>query len=114
MPCYIDMAPYTNFLLFKNKKLINEKELEFAIDFICLNLNLNPDSLKWYAFYTYANYCKQVLLFKEEKQIAKITKLGESVCKGEVVNFLDNQKHKYPNCTCGSTYMQFDPLKYSD
>ena len=102
---------YAAFQSFIDEHTIDDEILELAVDHICLNLRRNYDSLKWSAFYTYANYCRMVLTFKKEKALAEIVKIGDTVCKGEVVNFLRNDKHSYPNCTCGSTYMQCHPIK---
>ena len=104
-------STYACFLLFVNKKELNEELLRHAIDFICLNLRRNYDSLKWNAFYTYSTYCEIALRFKKENNLPLTVKIGDTVCKKELVNFLEDEKHKRPHCNCGSTYMQFDPLK---
>ena len=102
---------YNCFLLFANEKEINEEVFLHAEDFIYLNLRRNYDSLRWSAFANYATKCHIVLRFKKENNLPQTIKLGEAVCKNELVNFRKDEKHHSSKCNCGSTYMQFDPLR---
>ena len=104
-------STYLAFQSFKNEHVITEDILEEANDFICLNLRRNYDSLTWSAFHTYVSYCRIVLNFLKEKNKLPIVRIGDTICKGQIVNFLRDEKHSYPNCTCGSTYMQCHPIK---
>ena len=91
------MVGYTEFRSFENFKYLNKEDLEVAIDYICLQMNNPGIGYKYYYdMYSYATKCRIVL---QKKQFAK---LGEVVCQGKVVNFLEDEKHK--NCSCGSVY----------
>ena len=104
-------STYIAFQSFIKEDVITDEILDHAIDYICLNLRRNYDSLTWSAFYTYSSYCKIVLNFKKENNLPPVVRIGDAICKGEIVNFLRDEKHSYPNCRCGSTYMQCHPLK---
>ena len=104
-------STYDAFQSFTKGHLIDEEILDHATDFICLNLRRNYDSLTWSAFYTYVSYCRIVLSFKKENNQPPMVRIGDTICKGQIVNFIRNEKHSYPNCTCGSTYMQCHPIK---
>ena len=104
-------STYSAFQSFVKEHAIDEEILEHAVDFICLNLCRNYDSLTWSAYYTYASYCRIVLSFKKENNLPLWVRIGDTICKGKIENFLRDEKHSYPNCTCGSTYMQCHPIK---
>lgn len=91
------IGAYNAFLDFKNFEIMDKKSLDLAIDHICLNLNNPGVGYKcFYDMYSYAVKCK-IVLQKYEK-----TKLGEAICDGKLVNFLDEPKHR--DCCCGSVY----------
>ena len=91
------MAGYAEFCSFEKFKYLDKEDLELANNYICLQLNNPSFGYKYYYdMYSYATKCKIVL------QRRQYTKLGEAVCNGEVVNFLQDEKHK--NCSCGSVY----------
>ena len=91
------MAGYDEFQKFKDFKLMDEKSLDFASNYVCLQLN-NPSYgyRYYYDMYSYIAKCRIVL------QKYKETRLGQAICEGELVNFLNNSKHK--NCRCSSVY----------
>ena len=91
------MAGYNEFQRFKDFKVMDEKSLDFATNYVCLQLN-NPSYgyRYYYDMYSYIAKCKIVL------QKYKETKLGQAICEGELVNFLEDAKHK--NCICRSVY----------
>ena len=91
------MTGYDEFQRFKDFKVMDEDSLDLASNYVCLQLN-NPSYgyRYYYDMYSYIAKCRFVL------QKYKETKLGESICKGELINFLKDLKHK--NCSCGSVY----------
>ena len=80
-------------------ELVNEEELKLAIDYICGNLNANytMNYPYWYNMYSYTSKNLIVLRKKKEKKIKSLTRLGECVCQGDVINFLKNTDKK---CFC--------------
>ena len=104
---------YKSFVFFANEYEIDEDIFLHAKDYICLNKRRNYDSLYWEAFSNYATKCCMVLDFKKKKGFKQTVRIGEAVCKNEIVNFLKDTKQFPGNCNCGSTYMQFNPLKYN-
>ena len=93
----MSVGAYNAFIDFKNFEIMDEASLNLAVDHICLNLNNPGVGYKYfYDMYSYAVKCKIVL------QTHNKTKLGESMCNGERVNFLEDPKHK--DCSCGSVY----------
>ena len=90
-------SSYYAFLDFENFEIMDEKKIELAIDHICLNLNNPCVSYRYfYDMHSYAVKCRIVL------QKYKTTKLGEAICDGKLINFLDEPKHRH--CSCGSVY----------
>ena len=91
------MAGYNEFQRFKDFKVMDEKSLDFATNYVCLQLNNPSYGYKYYYdMYSYIAKCRIVL------QKYKETKLGQAICEGELVNFLEDAKHK--NCICRSVY----------
>ena len=92
------MVGYAEFRSFEDFKYLNKEDLEVAINYICLQMNNPGIGYKYfYDMYSYATKCRIVL--QKKKQYVK---LGEAVCNGKVVNFLEDEKHK--KCSCGSVY----------
>lgn len=93
---------YDSYLYFRDFKTVDDKILKMAINHICLNLN-HPGSGEnykyFYDMYSYATKC-QIVLQKYNK-----TKLGEAICDGKLINFLEQPEHK--NCSCGSVYYNY-------
>lgn len=90
-------SSYDAFLDFENFEIMDDKKLDLAVNHISLNLN-NPGVRYQYFYdmYSYAAKCKIVL------QKYKTTKLGEAICDGKLINFLEKKEHR--NCCCGSVY----------
>ena len=91
------MAGYDEFQRFKDFKVMDEKSLDFAANYVCLQLNNPSYGYKYfYDMYSYIAKCRTVLRKYKE------TRLGQAICEGELVNFLNDQKHKH--CSCSSVY----------
>ena len=91
------MTGYDEFQRFKDFKVMDEKSLDFASNYVCLQLNNPSFGYKYYYdMYSYIAKCKTVL------QKYKETRLCQTICEGELVNFLNDPKHK--NCSCSSVY----------
>ena len=91
------VGSYDAYLMFRNFEAADRETLDLAIDHITLNLNHPNHSYKYfYDMYSYATKCR-IVLQKYNK-----TKLGEAICDGKLINFLDEPKHR--NCCCGSVY----------
>ena len=93
------MEGYDEFQRFKNFKVMDEKLLDFASNYVCLQLN-NPSYgyRYYYDMYSYIAKCRIVLQRYNE------TRLGQAICEGELVNFLKDPKHK--KCGCSSVYYE--------
>ena len=91
------MAGYEQFQRFKNFEMMNEEAIDFASNYVCLQLNSPSYSYKYYYdMYSYITKCRIVL------QKYKQTRLGQAICEGELVDFLNNPKHR--GCSCGSVF----------
>ena len=91
------MAGYEEFQKFKNFEVMNEKLIDFASNYVCLQLNNPSFGYKYYYdMYSYIAKCRIVL------QKYKTTRLGQAICEGELVDFLNDRKHK--KCSCGSVF----------
>ena len=69
---------------------------------ILSNLNSNYSSCRRYCKKQY-NLCNKLYIvchWRKTKDLRAIAKKGETVCNGELVNFLTDEKHK--NCICAS------------
>ena len=90
---------YKEFISFSNFENLDEEDLKLANNYICLQLNNPSIGYKYYSYmYSYATKCFMVL------QKNQYTKLGEVVCEGKVINFLEDEEHK--KCSCGSVYFK--------
>ena len=91
------MAGYEQFQRFKNFKIMDEKSIDLASNYVCLQLNYPSFGYKYYYdMYSYITKCRIVL------QKYKQTRLGQAICEGELVDFLNDPKHK--RCSCGSVF----------
>ena len=91
------MAGYDEFQKFKNFEVMDDKSIDFATNYVCLQLNNPSFGYKYYYdIYSYITKCK-IVLQKYNK-----TRLGQAICNGELVDFLNDPKHK--NCSCSSVY----------
>ena len=83
------MAGMEEYERFRDFQTIDENDLKFTINYICANLNSQGCYYQyWYDLYSYTSKCNMVL------QKRQFTKLGETVCEWEVVNFLRIQNIK--------------------
>ena len=90
------MAGYDEFQKFKNFEVMDDKSIDFATNYVCLQLNNPSFGYKYYYdMYSYITKCK-IVLQKYNK-----TRLGQAICNGELVDFLNDPKH---NCSCSSVY----------
>ena len=91
------MAGYDEFQKFKNFEVMDDKSIDFATNYVCLQLNNPSFGYKYYYdMYSYITKCK-IVLQKYNK-----TRLSQAICNGELVDFLNDPKHK--NCSCSSVY----------
>ena len=91
------MAGYKEFQQFKNFEIMDDESIDLASNYVCLQLNNPFFSYKYYYdMYSYIAKCR-IVLQKYNK-----TRLGQAICKGELVDFLKDPKHK--NCSCGSVF----------
>ena len=91
------MAGYEQFQRFKNFKIMDEKSIDLASNYVCLQLNYPSFGYKYYYdMYSYITKCRIVL------QKYKQTRLGQAICEGELVDFLNDPQHK--RCSCGSVF----------
>ena len=83
------MAGYDEFQKFKNFEVMDDKSIDFASNYVCLQLNNPSFGYKYYyGMYSYITKCK-IVLQKYNK-----TRLGQAICNGELVDFLNDPKHK--------------------
>ena len=91
------MAGYDQFQRFKNFEMMDEESIDFALNYVCLQLNNPSYGYKYYYdMYSYIAKCR-IVLQKYNK-----TRLGQGICEGELVDFLNDPKHK--SCSCGSVF----------
>lgn len=94
---------YYEYKKFRNFYPVVESELSLAKNYICLQLNDHDASYPYYYdMYSYAIKCSIVLNWSIENNLNPITKLGEAICKDEIVNFLEEDEHK--GFSCSSVY----------
>ena len=94
---------------YSNFELVNETELNYAINYICGNLNscYSLNYPYWYNMYCYTTKNLIVLRKKEEVGKVALTKLGECVCQNKVINFLENEENKcFCSNRCSSVYFK--------
>ena len=100
------MGSLTLFEKYRNFEFVNTNELNSVVDYICHNLNTCWSNYSyWYDMYCYATKSRIVIRHKQERKEAAVAKLGQCVCKNEVINFLENASKKC-NCEegCASVY----------
>ena len=96
------MASLALFQSFENENYIEEQNVRPIELYILLNLNSNYSPCKryWGKQYNLYNKLYTVCNWRKKKDLRPIAKKGETVCSGELVNFLANEKHE--NCICAS------------
>ena len=102
------MNSLISFTKYRKFEAVNKEELDLAVDYICGNLNSSSCNYPyWYDMYCYANKSRIVIRHREHKNETAIAKLGECVCKDQVINFLQNEDNKC-NCNegCASVYFK--------
>ena len=91
------MAGYDQFQRFKNFEMMDEESIDFALNYVCLQLNNPSYGYKYYYdMYSYIAKCR-IVLQKYNK-----TRLSQAICEGELVDFLNDPKHK--KCSCCSVF----------
>ena len=91
------MAGYEEFKRFENFEIIDEESLDKATNYVCLQLNNPSFGYKYYYdMYSYIAKCRIVL------QKYSTVKLGQAICNGKLIDFVNDQEHK--NCSCSSVY----------
>ena len=93
------------FQKYRNFEFVNADQLDLIVDYICGNLNFGTNYSYWYDMYCYSTKTRIVLRHKQKKNEFAVAKLGQCVCKNEVINFLENENKKC-NCEegCSSVY----------
>ena len=90
----------TNFEAYKKfeaREFIDKKTIDYAANYIALQLNSPGFNYRfYYDMYSYLTKCR-IVLQKFEK-----TRFGQAICNGELVDFIEDEKHK--NCSCSSVY----------
>ena len=102
------MGSFSLFKKYENFQFVNSEQLDSIVDYICLNLNSTYTNYGyWYDMYCYATKSRIVIRHRESKNEKGLAKLGECVCKNEVINFLINES-KQCNCNdgCASVYFK--------
>lgn len=83
----------------ENGDYILEENIELVTNFICANLNnWSPNRSYYQAQYNYGT--KLYHVWRRKRKLHTIAKKGEASCRGELVNFFADQKHK--NCICST------------
>ena len=96
------------FTKYRNFEPVNKDELDLVIDYICGNFNSSSYNYPyWYDMYSYTTKSRIVIRYREHKNEIAIAKLGERVCKDQVINFLKNEGNQC-NCNkgCDSVYFK--------
>ena len=94
---------------YRNFEFVNADQLDLIVDYICGNLNFGTNYAYWYDMYCYSTKTRIVLRHRQEKNEVALAKLGQCVCKGEVVNFLKNENKKC-NCEEGCSSVYFNAI----
>ena len=101
------MSTLDSFIKYQKFKAVNKEELDQALDYICSNLNsLGCYYPYWYDMFSYINKSRMVIRHREHKNQTAIAKLGECVCEGQVMNFLQNKNKCNCNNGCASVYFK--------
>ena len=87
---------------FDNGDYIEEHNIRLITNYILSNLNsyYMPNRCYWERQYSNCNKLFLACKWRKERNLRVIAKKGETVCGGELINFLANEKHK--NCSCSS------------
>ena len=78
-------------------------ELKMVVNYICAQLNsqcLNYGY--WYDMYCYTSKTFMVIDWRKKRGFKPVGRLGEAICDGVIVNFLEDKEHF--KCSCSSVY----------
>ena len=91
------MSTFDAYKKFEAREFIDMETMLLVKDYIALQLNSPGFNYKYYYdMYSYAAKC-QIVLQKFQK-----TRFGQAICNGELVDFIEDEKHK--NCICSSVF----------
>ena len=100
--CKKIMMSLAIFESFDNGDYIEEHNIGLILNYILANLNsyYSPNRRYWERQYNNCNKLFLACKWRKERNLRAIAKKGETVCGGELINFLASEKHK--NCSCSS------------
>ena len=101
------MASLALFQSFEKENYIEEQNIRPIELYVLSNLNFNYSPCRRY-WEKDKRFTQKIRRFRQKivchwrktKDLRPIAKKGETVCNGELVNFLADEKHK--NCICAS------------
>ena len=95
----------TEFESYRDFKELSHEELKLAVNYICGNLNSTGCFYPyWYDMYCYTSKTFIVMKMRKKNGLKELGKLGEAVCNGKIINFLNEKDHF--NCQCSSVYFK--------
>ena len=100
-------ARYQIFEKLEKEKYVSYEELKHMVNYICANLNSDYSSnyKYWYNQYSYSSKAYIVCKWRRQRGLKPVTKWGEAICDGELVNFF--KEHKNCRKGCSSVYYYF-------
>ena len=91
------MSTFEAYQKFEAREFLDKETIDLVADYVAHNLNSpGPNYRYYYDMYSYVAKCRIVL------QKYKKTRFGQAICNGELVDFINDKKHK--NCSCSSVY----------
>ena len=96
------MSSLALFQSFDNGNYIEEHNIRPIELYILSNLNsiFSPCTRYWEQQYNICNKLYIICRWRKKRNLRDIAKKGETVCNGELVNFLAYEEHK--KCSCAS------------
>ena len=86
--------------IFEKNCDVYEEDMDLLVNYICGNLvSWTPNRLYWEVQYNCCSKLYIVINWSKKRELKPYAKKGEMICKDNLVNFFENQKHL--NC-CGS------------
>ena len=79
---------------FEEGKFIYERDIEILKKYICANLVGVNSNRYWHQQYNYLNKLYIVIRWRKENNLLPAARKGEMICKNEIINFLEDKKHK--------------------
>ena len=100
----LKMSGFEQFDSYKKLQNLTIDELKLAVNYICSNLNSFPcyNYYYWYDMYCYTSKTFIVMNWRKERGFKEVGRLGEAVCDGVIVKFLEEKEHF--KCSCSSVY----------